>query len=71
MRRGHVEIELQPEDDSVVLSYRDIERRGGTLRLSRSGLLALAAIAERAARRSSADDPDDLEWRCAVKGEIV
>lgn len=66
MRRGECEIELQREGADVVIAIRDSERRHVTLRISRPGARAFAALAKEAA----SGDPD-IELRCAVKGEVT
>lgn len=70
MKRGHIEFEFQADGRDVVLSWRS-ESAHGTLRVSRPGLRALAALADRAAARGFPDDPDDYEARCEVRGEVI
>lgn len=67
MRRGHCEIEFTGEGADVVIAIRDADRRNVTLKVSRAGLRAFAAIAESAAR----DRGDECALRCAVKGELL
>ncbi|MBX3128400.1 MAG: hypothetical protein KF718_16880 [Polyangiaceae bacterium] len=68
MRRGHLEVEFQAEGGDVVFSWRSSDGHG-SMRVSRPGLRAIAALAERAAMARSSED--DYEARCEVRGEVI
>lgn len=70
MRRGHIEIEFQVEGTDVVLSWRS-SGACGSMRVSRPGVRAIAAMAERAAARRHGEDLEDYEARCEVRGEVL
>lgn len=72
-RKGHycggdpLEVEFSPEGKSVVFAYRH-GAQCATLRITRAGLRAIAAMADRAAR---SDGDDEEPFTCSVKGEVI